>query len=376
MTLTFYGGTGEVTGANYLLEVNGTKILVDCGMVQGCHYCEKRNYEPFGYQPASIDYLFVTHAHIDHIGRIPRLYADGFRGKIFATEPTRELTRLSLVDSERLLSEEARRRNLKPLYTAEDVDGTMELFKKVSYGETMDLGGGVTVLPHNAGHILGSTFYEFRITEQGKEKVIVFSGDLGNPPTPLLPDTEPLPAKVDVLLVESTYGGRIHESREERQTAIERAIEETVQNKGTMIIPAFALERTQELLTEIEELVEEGRIPHVPIFLDSPMAIRATKIYQQFESYYNTASQEEIKHGQKFFDFPGLHMTLTKEESKKINEVPSPKIVIAGSGMSTGGRVIHHEKRYVSDPDNMVLIVGYQAQGTMGRQILDGAKEI
>lgn len=376
MTLTFYGGAGEVTGANYLLEVNGTKILVDCGMSQGCHYCEKRNYEPFDYQPASIDYLFVTHAHIDHVGRIPKLYAEGFRGKIFATDPTRELTRLSLADSEHLIADEARRRNLNPLYTAEDIEGVMELFQKATYGETLDVGGGVTVIPHNAGHILGSAFYEFHITEKGEEKVVVFSGDLGNPPTPLLPDTDPLPAKVDTLLVESTYGGRIHESRDERLLAIERAIEDTIKRRGTLIIPAFALERTQELLTEIEELVEGGRIPHVPIFLDSPLAIRATKIYEQFSDYYDDKAKEEMKRGQKFFDFPGLHMTLTKEESQKINEMPPPKIVIAGSGMSTGGRVIHHEKRYLSDPNNMVLMVGYQAQGTMGRQILDGAKEV
>lgn len=375
MKLTFYGACRSVTGANYLLETGSAgrrvKILVDCGLIQGGRLAEKENYEKFPYEPSEIDALLITHAHMDHIGRIPKLYRDGFRGKIFGTPPTLDFAKLMLLDSEHILGEEAEKQGIEPLYQVSDIEGASELFEAVPYHQEIKIGPSLTVEFLDAGHILGSSI--IKITGEGK--TIVFSGDLGNPPTPLLKPTE-FVDQADFVVIESAYGDRIHEDRLTRKEILEDMIEETVGESGVLMIPAFAMERTQELLFELNELVENHRVPVVPVFLDSPLAIKATAIYQKYQEYYNKETVYQIKSGDDIFKFPNLKFTATVEDSKKINDIPAPKVIIAGSGMSTAGRILHHEKRYLPDPKSALLIIGYQVRGSLGRRILDGEKEV
>lgn len=371
MKLHFFGGTRIVTGANYLLETRGAKILVDCGLFQGIKHVEDKNYEDFPYSAREIDFLLVTHAHLDHIGRIPKLYKDGFRGKILATKPTKDFIRPMLEDSQGILEKEARDLGRKPLYSATDVEESFKLIEGIDYDKKIDLGKGVSCQFRDAGHILGSAIIEI----WAQKKKIVFSGDLGNPPVPLLKPTEFID-EADYVVVESAYGDRVHEARDERQNLLENAIEDTVATDGVLMIPAFALERTQELLYELNELVENHRIPRTPIFIDSPLALKALDIYRKYPEYYNKEAAYLIKSGDDLFKFPGLIFTETKEESKRINDVKSPKVIIAGSGMSTGGRILHHEIRYLPDPNSCLLIVSYQVAGSLGRRLLDGTKEV
>ncbi|MFH0890794.1 MAG: MBL fold metallo-hydrolase [Candidatus Liptonbacteria bacterium] len=370
MKLTFCGGAGEVTGANYLLEADGKRILIDCGMAQGSKFAEHQNFEPFPYDPASIEALFVTHAHIDHTGRIPRLWRDGFRGKIYSTPPTRDASEYLLLDSENVLHKEASRDGHLPLYENKDVLGAMSLWHNLKYHETTGV-GDVRVTPYNAGHILGSACY--RVEAEGKS--VVFSGDLGNFPAPIIQDTEML-ASADYVLIESAYGNRVHEPAVRREMELESAIDAVAKRKGVLLIPAFAMERTQDLLFHINDLMEAKKIPHVPVYIDSPLAIKLTAVYKKFEDYFDKEIDRLIKSGDDIFNFPGLHLTLTTEQSKEINHAPNPKIILAGSGMSNGGRILHHEARYLSDPQNMILFVGFQARGTLGRRILDGAQMV
>jgi len=371
MKLHFCGATRMVTGSNYLIETDKAKILIDCGMFQGAKHVEDKNYEDFPYDPKEIDCLLVTHAHIDHIGRIPKLYKEGFRGKILATKATKDFAKIMLEDSQGILEKEARRFGREPLYNFKDVKESLELIEGVDYEKKNSLAKGISCRFRDAGHILGSAIIE--IWADGKK--IVFSGDLGNPPVPLLKSTEFID-KADYVVVESTYGDRNHEAKEHRQDILENIIEDTVTRGGTLMIPAFALERTQELLFELNSLVENNRIPRVPIFIDSPLAIKALKIYKKYPEYYNKEATYLIETGDDLFKFPGLTFALTTEESKRINEVRPPKAIIAGSGMSTGGRILHHEIRYLPDPKSSLLIIGYQVAGSLGRRILDGAKEI
>ncbi|HXF44255.1 MAG TPA: MBL fold metallo-hydrolase [Candidatus Paceibacterota bacterium] len=373
MNITFWGGTKEVTGANYLLESGGTKILVDCGLHQGSRYSERRNFEPFPYKPEEITAVFVTHAHIDHIGRLPQLYKAGFRGEIFSTGPTKDFAELLLLDSEHILRKEAEREGKPFLYDTNDVVQTMGLWKKKSYHEKVEVGPFVVEL-YDAGHILGSASY--LVKAEGKR--VVFSGDLGNAPAPLINSTEYF-EEADYALIESVYGGRVHERLGARKDELEDLIEDTVKSKGTLMIPAFALERTQELLTELNDLIENGRIPRVPIFIDSPLAIRLTGIYHKYSAdprYFNKEAIALNRSGDRIFDFTGLKMTLTTNESKEIANVPPPKVIVAGAGMSNGGRILHHEKLYLADPKSAILFIGYQATGSLGRQILDGAESV
>lgn len=377
MKLTFYGGARSVTGANYLLETESseqtTKILIDCGLHQGSSYCEKHNFGKFPYKPEEISAVFITHAHIDHTGRLPQLYRAGFRGAIYSTPPTKDFAELLLLDSEHILKKESERHRRPVLYEAKDVNETMKLWQKRAYHENIKV-GDFEVEFYDAGHILGSA----SISVSAERKTIVFSGDLGNTPAPLIKQTE-YPKEADYALMESVYGGRVHERSKERKDELEDLIEETVKAHGTLMIPSFALERTQELLSELNELVENGRVPRVPVFIDSPLAIRLTSVYQKYSSdptYFNKEALKTIEGGDAIFNFSGLKMSLTSAQSKEINDVPPPKVIVAGAGMSNGGRILHHERRYLSDPKSAILFVGYQVQGSLGRQILDKAKTV
>lgn len=359
-----------MTGACYLLESDNAKLLIDCGLFQGSKACDDKNYEPFPFDPKTIDVLFVTHGHLDHTGRIPKLARDGFDGKILSTFPTRDFARLMLIDSLGILEKDAKRENKKVFYGEQDVEKAMLLWEGKEYGKELNIGGFKIIL-RDAGHILGSAMVE--IQHGGKK--FLFTGDLGNPPAPLLNPTETV-GNINFLVIESTYGDRLHEGKEERKIKLERAIENTANAGGVLMIPAFSLERTQEMLFELNNLIEQGRIPRIPVFLDSPLAIQATEIYKKYETYFNKEAKYSIESGDDLFKFPGLVLTRTTEESKNINDVRPPKVVIAGSGMSTGGRILHHERRYLSDPKSTLLLVTYQAAGSLGRQLQDGAKEV
>lgn len=369
LKLTFCSGAGTVTGANFLVEGGGKKFLIDCGLIQGSDVDDELNWDDFPYNPAEIDFLFITHAHIDHIGRIPKLIHDGFRGKIFSVAPTKDITLYMLEDMANLVSRDTKY-DLSKIYTTENIKKAMDMWKGLSYGEKIDE-GDFSFSFKDAGHILGSGMLE--IIYNGKK--IIFTGDLGNSPSPLLPDTEII-KDADYLIMESVYGDRDHENRNERKKKLEQIIKDNYKRKGVLIIPTFSLERTQELLYEINSLVENNIVPAMPVFLDSPLSIKLTEIYLRSDKFFNKTAQNLIKSGDNLFDFPGLTKTPETEDSKDILKVPSPKIIIAGSGMSNGGRVLHHEKNYLPDKKNILLLTGYQTMGTMGRIIQDGAKKV
>lgn len=368
--ITFYGGTGTVTGANFLMEVEGKKILIDCGLTQGFKMADDINWDPFPYDSKEIDLLFVTHAHIDHIGRIPKLIDEGFQGTIYSTKPTKSLAPLMLEDTAGILSHN-KNHDLTKIYSEANIKTAINLWQGFEYNETIEITPNLKVYFLNAGHILGSAMICFIY----KEKKILFTGDLGNSPSPLLPDTDKI-IDADYVVMESVYGDRNHESRDERRKYLEQVIEDNYKRKGILIVPIFSLERSQELLFELNNLVEEKRIPEMPIFLDSPLAIRLTEIFKQYKEYWNENVQKIMSLDQYLFDFPGLRLTLEAEESKKIDSVPNPKIIIAGSGMSSGGRVVHHEKQYLPDPNNTLLLIGYQSVGSPGRLIQEGVKTV
>ena len=368
--ITFCGGTGTVTGANFLLEIDDKNILIDCGLTQGIKVADDVNWDPFLYDPKKIDFLFVTHAHVDHVGRIPKLIHEGFHGKIYSTKPTKALALPMLEDTMGILSKNTQN-NLDQIYSPENLKTAFSLWQGFEYHEKVQITPELEVTFLNAGHILGSAMVLF--TYMGKK--VLFTGDLGNSPSPILPDTDKV-TDIDYLIMESVYGDRNHESRDERRKFLEQTIEDNYKRKGTLIIPTFSLERSQELLFELNELVENQRIPFMPIFLDSPLAIRLTEIFKQYKDYLNENAQKAMASDHHLFDFPGLHSTLRSEESKMIATVPNPKIVIAGSGMSTGGRVVHHERHYLPDSNNTLLLTGYQTVGAPGRLIQEGMKTV
>lgn len=370
MKLTFHGGAQSVTGANHLLESEKGRVLIDCGMTQGGSFCHDCNYGDFAYDPSTVDALIVTHAHIDHTGRIPKLVRDGFKGKIYSTQPTKDFAAIMLEDSLGILEKEAKRRGLEPFYSKEDVDRALSLWEGKEYEESFMI-EDMRIVFHDAGHILGSLLAEIH----HGDKKLLFTGDLGNVPNPLLRPYK-LPKGITHLITESVYGDRNHEDHKLRKGKLENAIEDIVDRKGTLIIPAFALERTQELLFEMNELVENGRIPKVPVFIDSPLAIKATRIYRKYGKYYNQAAKKIMLGGDDLFNFPDLKFTLNTDESKRIAAVPSPKVITAGSGMMNGGRITHHALKYLGDKNNMILFVGYTAGGSPGRRILEGAKKV
>ncbi len=374
-TVTFAGGAQMPTGSNFLVEFGDKKLLVDCGLVQGEKYSIPINHEPFSYDPKSIDYLVVTHAHLDHVGRIPKLVKEGFRGAIISTAPTRDMAELVMLDSFKILYKEAIQSGTTPLYEEKDVLESMRYWNTViPYEEKYVIStnqGDATITLHDAGHILGSSIVE--IAYKGKK--IAFTGDLGNTPSPLMKDTTLL-KDVDYLVMESVYGDRNHTDKDRRVEIFKEAVISTVKKQGTVLIPAFSIERTQELLMAFNELVESKQIPEIPVYLNSPLGINITKVYKKYEHWFNENAEEIITSGDDIFAFKGLLQTASPEESKMINHDTRPKVIIAGSGMSNGGRILHHEAQYLPDPNSTIIIVGFQAVNTIGRHIVEGEKQV
>lgn len=369
--LTFCGGAKNPTGSNFLFEAGSQRILVDCGFYQGERINEDINRQDFPYDPKEIDILLVTHAHLDHIGRIPKLIKEGFKGKIFSTGPTKEISKAMLIDSMRVLEREAKRHGYHPMYAREDVTKIIRKWKTVEYNEALPIGDTIHVEFLDAGHILGSAIV---VIEYNNER-IAFTGDLGNTPAPILNETE-IPKKVRYLVTESVYGDRNHEDREGRREILKHIVSKTIARGGTVMIPAFSIERTQEVLYELNHLVEQGDMDPVPVFLDSPLAIEVTKTYRKYMKTLNEHVQTHLRHGDDVFDFPLLRFTKSHNESLAIDDIEGPKIIIAGSGMSNGGRILRHEQKHLPDARNTLLIIGYQAVGTLGRELQDGAKKV
>lgn len=344
-------------------------------MFQGSDFNEGKNLDPLPFDPKELNAVLVTHAHLDHVGRLPLLIKGGYTGYFYATAPTIELAQLIMEDALSVMEYDHKKFGRPILYGHEDIAGVMGQFKAVEYGvETRFIASSrkqddASATFHDAGHIFGSAFIEIA----GDGKKVVFSGDMGNVEVPILRDTEMLPDNVDAVVCESTYGDRIHESTQERQEIIEEHVIEAIKRGGVLMIPSFSLERTQELIYELNDLIDrKHRLPRVPIFLDSPLAIGALRVYRKYHDYYDGEAHKLYKNGDDLFQFPGLTMCETREQSKKINATPGPKIIIAGAGMMNGGRILHHALRYLSDERSTLLIVGYQSKGTLGRQILDG----
>ncbi len=370
--LTFYGGAGEVTGANMLFEIGGEKILVDCGILEREAPGSDRNAEAFPYDPSSINALFVTHAHADHIGRIPRLVRDGFRGVIYSTAPTRDLSALMFNDALSIMAEATKRNPNAMLYERADIDMTLALWEILDYHTPFERAGASIELL-DAGHILGSAMIRF--TNTTSKRSIVFSGDLGNSPEPLLRDTEK-PVGAHYVVMESVYGDRVHEGREGRLEALRLAVEEARRKHGVLLIPSFSIERTQVLLYELNAMVESGKMASILVFLDAPLAIRVTEVYRRHKNLLNEETKARFAKGDDPFAFDGLKITPRLEESRAIAEEPNPKVIIAGSGMSHGGRIREHEKNYLPDKHATILFVGYQAAGSLGRRIQEGVKRV
>jgi len=385
--LQSFGADETVTGSCHILRLSGgVNIMVDCGMFQGKE--EKRNAEAFGFDPKEIDVLLITHAHLDHVGRIPRLVKEGFRGMIVATRPTFEIANVVLLDSAKLMEEEyrtlyrkAQRRGEEkrvplPLYTAEDVENVWLLpTVEARYGKSLRVAKGVRVLFGNAGHILGSAFVTVTYKEKGEKRTAVFSGDLGNRDEIVMPYLEQAKT-AHSLVIESTYGDRNHRPMPESIREFKKAVRETLLNRGNVLIPSFAIERTQDILCILKEMYRNKELPYCKVFLDSPMAIRATNIFTRHVDQLSSRCQEFYRKDGDVFFFPRLHFTVDVEDSKRINEVERGAIIIAGSGMCTGGRILHHFKHHIWNKRNSVIFVGYQAEGTTGRQIVEGAKWI
>lgn len=379
LKLSFCGGTGSVTGANFLLteesdskEEKSTKILVDCGLIQGRFDDKDPNLEDFSYNPSSIDYLLITHAHIDHIGRIGKLVKDGFKGEIYSTLATKDLAVFMLEDAIKIMNINSKNDDRKIMYEQKDIDSALSKWRTISYHEEKDL-GNFSIFLKDAGHILGSAIIEITHKESGKK--VVFTGDLGNSPTPLLRDTENV-NDADFLVIESVYGDRVHEERENRKNKLREIIKKIVKRNGTLIVPVFSLEKTQVFLKELNDLIEDGEVPSIPVFFDSPLGIKLTSVYERCVEYFNESVQEEIKKGDDIFDFPKLKVTMRRSESESIYNQNGAKIIIASSGMSEGGRVMAHEKRFLPDKNNALLFIGYQVAGSVGRRIQDGIKKV
>jgi metallo-beta-lactamase family protein len=370
-----------------LLEANGARLLVDCGLYQERQFLA-RNWEPFVVPPESINAVLLTHAHLDHCGLLPKLVRDGFKGKIYCTEATAEIARIILLDSAKLQEEDAehkRKRHEKegrqgpypeePLYTIKDAEACFPHFEPVKYGQSLKIADGVEATLCNAGHVLGSSMIRVDVNGDGDRRTILFTGDLGRPGRPILPDPS-IPGKVDYLIIESTYGDRVHCETCDVKKQIADVINSTRDRGGNIVVPAFALERSQEILFYIEELLFENAIPHLMVFLDSPMAGRITEIFKRYQGLFDEETRQLMKQNRSPFNLPGLKVTSTSDESKAINHISGTVMIIAGSGMCTGGRIKHHLVNNISRKESTIMFVGYQAVGTLGRQIVDGVKQV
>ncbi len=371
MKVSFHGGVGDVTGANFLFESEHTSFLVDCGLMQGDRFAPAKNCDTFAYNPHTVSTLLVTHAHADHIGRIPKLVRDGFKGTIYSTPPTRDLAAVMLRDAYKVMLYEEERYGTPRCYEEQDIAQALALWKTHLYHKPFTIGDDIQVTFTDAGHILGSAM----ITLERNGKKFLCTGDIGNIPQPLL-NPPVIVEGYDYLLMESVYGDRSHEDVKERTDLLRAYIEDTTQKRGTLIIPAFSLERTQGMLYEINNLFEHEGLAPIPVFLDSPLAIAVTDIYKQYTEYLKDSVREQIHGGDNIFDFPKLAFTHTVKDSDEISRVTGAKIIIAGSGMSHGGRILGHEKKYLEDSKTTLLLVGYQTVGSLGRLLSDGAKKV
>jgi metallo-beta-lactamase family protein len=390
MKISFHGADQDVTGSCHLVECAGTRILVDCGLYQGGRELVEENGEPFGFEPGSIDFLLLTHAHLDHCGRVPLLAKRGFQGEVITTAASMELARLVLLDSAGIQEEDARyaRRRARrrhgddaaaaePLYTTLDALNSLERFgRRAVYGEPLQLAEGIRATFLDAGHILGSAIVLLELEENGRRHRLLFSGDLGYGGRPILRDPA-TPPHVDTVVMETTYGDRLHKALEPSLDEFYQVINETLERRGNVIIPTFALERAQEILYYLREGLENGRLKHpVHVFLDSPMAISATQIFEHHPECFDAEALGLTQGGRDPFGLPGLHFTRETAESIGINRIEGGAIIMAGSGMCTGGRVRHHLKHNLWHSRNSVLFVGYAAHGTLARRIIDGAREV
>jgi metallo-beta-lactamase family protein len=389
LSIRFLGAAQNVTGSRYLVEHDDQRVLVDCGLFQERKFRE-RNWTPFAVDPESIDAVLLTHAHLDHCGLLPKLVREGFNGPIYCTPATAEIARIVLLDSAHIQEEDAefkRRRHQRegrkgprpehPLYTQEDAERTLPLFRTVGYDSPTPITNGISASFFEAGHILGSTMIRLQLkaTSGGKNESIVFSGDIGQWDKPIIEDPTVI-RDADYLVMESTYGDRTHEDPGEIEDLLTDAVNTTHHAGGNLLIPSFALERTQEVLYYLNRLLQADRIPHLMVFVDSPMAISVTEVFKNHPELFDRPMKDLMKTGHSPFNFPGLKMTPSVDQSKAINHIRGTSIIIAGSGMCTGGRIKHHLVHNIQRKESTILFVGYQAEGTLGREILSGAKEV
>lgn len=383
MFLQVCGAAREVTGSNYVVEVGGSRFLVDCGMHQGGDKEEALNFAPFCFDPSEIDFVLLTHAHIDHSGRLPRLVKSGFTGPIYATSPTCDLAEIMLLDSAYIQEMEAEwrtrkarragKRGVEPLYDQEDARKTIRMLKAVEYRMPVELGLGVTVTYQDAGHILGSAFLELELQDQGERVKVVFSGDVGQPDQPIIRDPE-IVVETDYLVMESTYGDRLHVHNGSPVDELAAILEEAQRTGGNVIMPAFAVGRTQELLYFLREIFATRDLD-MPVYVDSPLATRATEVFRKHREAFDDEAWRLVREPGGVFDFPQLHYTESADESRALNEKRGI-VIISASGMADAGRVRHHLKHNLWRPEAHVVIVGFQARGTLGRRLLDGEKRV
>ncbi len=388
ISISFLGAARNVTGSKYLVESNGIRLLIDCGLYQE-RGLKKLNWGPFPISPDKIDIVLLTHAHLDHCGLIPKLVKEGFSGRIYCTPATAEIAKIVLLDSAKIQEEDVafkRKRHQRegkkgnypetPLYTKEDAEASFPLFSPIEYQQKLGLGNDIDVVFYDAGHILGSATIKLFIRSNGEERILIFSGDIGKNDTPILQDPTVF-KQADYVVMESTYGNKgTPFSATNIQETLGDIINNTNDKGGNIVVPSFAIERSQEVLYRLNELLRQDRIPHIMVFLDSPMAIRVTDVFRNHTNLFDAEAAELLRSGKHPCDLPGLQLCRTVDESKAINYIRGSVVIIAGSGMCNGGRIKHHLVNNIVRPECTILFVGYQAIGTLGRQIVDGAETV